>query len=65
MRRLKKELWPYKVTVENYTNELETWLGENMGAFREKWNAVYEHDRSDYYFREQQDATWFALKWTQ
>jgi hypothetical protein len=64
MRRLKKELWPYKVTVENYTDELEAWLEENMGVFRKKWNAVYNHDQSDYYFCEQQDAAWFALRWS-
>jgi hypothetical protein len=63
MRILKKELWPYKVTVDNYNNDLETWLGDNMGAFKNRWNAVYNHDRSDYYFRTQEDAVLFSLKW--
>ena len=64
MRILKKELWPHRVTIENYTNGVETWLEENLGTFKDQWNAVYARNKSDYYFRKQQDATWFALKWT-
>ena len=69
MRVLKKELWPYKVTanVDDTTMEIdkvETWLGEHYGEFRIRWNAVYQHNRTDYYFRQGQDATMFALRWS-
>lgn len=69
MRVLKKELWSYKVTanVDDTTMEIdkvETWLGEHYGEFRIRWNAVYQHNRTDYYFRQGQDATMFALRWS-
>lgn len=65
MRVLKKELWPYKVTVDNTTkiHDIETWLGTTYGAFRNRWNVVYQYNGSDYYFRKGPDATMFALRW--
>lgn len=67
MRRLKKELWPYRVKV-NETNTkditpVELWLGETLGTFKGRWNVVYEFNHTDFYFREGKDATLFALKW--
>ena len=69
MRRLKKELWPNKVVVDvddtmMKIDDIELWLGESYGAFRERWNAVYQHNRTDYYFRNEKDAMWFTLKWS-
>jgi hypothetical protein len=68
MRELKKELWPHKVAVNvddtmMEIDKIETWLGEHYGAFKDRWNAVYQHNRTDYYFRSGGDATMFALKW--
>jgi len=68
MRQLKKELWPNKVAVNvDDTNmkidDIETWLGSTYGAFRDRWNAVYQCNRTDYYFRNQKDANWFAMRW--
>jgi hypothetical protein len=69
MRELRKELWPNKVAINvDDTNmkidEIETWLGNTYGAFRERWNAVYQYNRTDYYFRNQKDANWFAMRWS-
>jgi hypothetical protein len=69
MRVLKKELWPYKVTVnvDDTTmkiDKIELWLGKTHGAFRDRWNAVYQHNRTDYYFRQGKDATMFSLMWS-
>jgi hypothetical protein len=68
MRQLKKDLWPYKVAVnvDDTTmtiDEIEIWLGSTYGVFRDRWNAVYQHNRTDYYFRQGTDATMFALRW--
>lgn len=68
MRILKKELWPYKVKVnENeFTTsitEMEIWLGEKLGTFKGRWHIVYQHKHTDFYFKEQGDAVIFALKW--
>ena len=70
MRRLKKELWPHKVAIGvDDTNmkidEIETWLGNTCGAFKNRWNAVYQHNRTDYYFRNGKDAVMFTLRWAQ
>lgn len=64
MRILKKELWPCKVSIpipEN--NQIEVWLDQNLGRFKGRWNVVYNHSTLDYYFRNGQDATLFALRW--
>jgi hypothetical protein len=69
MRQLKKELWPYKVELnidssQPQSREVEIWLGKHYGAFKSRWNAVYQYDRTDYYFTQGRDATMFALRWT-
>jgi hypothetical protein len=73
-RILKKELWPYCVPVEftgdidkNFINvdidKMERWLSNLLGPFKEQWNIVYLHNRTDFYFRNEQDAVFFSLKW--
>lgn len=68
MRELKKELWPFRVTVNSdYKNDItpiEMWLGEQLGTFKGKWNVVYHHNETHFYFRSGEDATLFALRWT-
>jgi len=69
MRVLKKEIWPHKVAVNvddtmMKIDEIEAWLGEHYGAFKSGWNAVYHYNSTDYYFRQGQDAAFFALRWS-
>lgn len=69
MRVLKKELWPYKIVLDDDEHsdsieQVERWLGEHVGAFRERWNTVYLFDETHFYFRNQRDAAWFALRWS-
>jgi len=68
MRELRKELWPYKVKVnENeFTTsitEMEIWLGEKLGTFKGRWNVVYWSNETYFYFRKQEDAVIFSLRW--
>ena len=69
MRMLKKDLWPYKVKVHEDESsisitEREIWLGKQLGTFKNRWNVVYHHNVTYFYFRSSQDATLFALKWS-
>ena len=68
MRELNHKLWPYKVSlntdIKNDVAPVEYWLIEQTGKFRERWNVVYLHNRTDYYFKSGEDATYFALKWS-
>ncbi len=66
MRRLKKELWPAKVTIDNreIAEQVELWLGNSFGAFKDRWNVVYHFEKTDYYFRNDKDALMFSLKWS-
>ncbi len=69
MRVLKKELCPAKILIpkdefDGYHYYIETWLGENMGAFKGRWNMVPTMKGVHYYFRNTKDATMFALKWS-
>lgn len=65
MRRLKKELWPVMITVDRpeIIYDIEIWLGETLGAVTHRWNVVYKHNATDFYFKNQEDATMFALRW--
>ncbi len=68
MRVLKKELWPRRVNLDvddtkMKIDSVELWLDQRVGGFKIKWNAVYKHDNTDYYFKEGKDATMFALRW--
>jgi hypothetical protein len=68
MRILKKELWPCCVAIDTDSDgyiEIETWLEENLGCITDQWNVVYQYNnKSDFYFREAQEATMFALRWS-
>jgi len=68
MRELKKELWPYKVKVletefDSSITDIEIWLGKQLGTFKNRWNVVYHHNKTYFYFRKSEDATLFALRW--
>ena len=67
MRELKKELWPYRVVVNNDTKNditpMELWLGEQLGTFKGRWNVVYQYNETHFYFKQGKDATFFALRW--
>jgi hypothetical protein len=70
MRVLKKELWPSRIRIakdecDDAHYDIETWLGENMGAFKDRWNTVpFGSQGVHYYFRNERDATMFALRWS-
>lgn len=68
MRRLKKELWPHCVPLNNDHRDqitaVEIWLGQQFGTYRGRWNVVYQFNRTDFYFKNTTDATLFALKWS-
>lgn len=68
MRELRKELWPYKVKVNDNeftvsVTEMELWLGKQLGTFRGRWNVVYEPNCTYFYFHKQEDAVIFSLRW--
>lgn len=65
MRELKKELWPYKVMLDkpDSVTEIEVWLGSQLGTFKGRWNVVYQHNKTYFYFRNQADAVIFSLRW--
>lgn len=67
MRELKKELWPHKVVLnsdwKDEITKVEIWLGQQLGTFKGRWTVVYQYNRTDFYFRNEQDATLFALRW--
>ena len=66
-RELKRELWPHKVTINTTglkdVGAAEEWLGSQLGAFKGQWNVVYRYNKTDFYFKENSNATMFALKW--
>lgn len=66
MRVLKKDLWPASINIKsaNRQDEIEEWLGKNFGAFKDRWNYVPRYNGIDYYFRNNKDATMFALRWS-
>jgi hypothetical protein len=69
VRKLKRELWPHMVKLEktdseqHNVTEMELWLGETLGTFRGRWNVVYNHNSTDFYFKNERDTILFALRW--
>jgi hypothetical protein len=68
MRHLKKDLWPHCVDIdyEYGDGKLTTivpWLDETVGKRTERWYVVYRARTARYYFREEKDAAFFALRW--
>jgi hypothetical protein len=69
MRHLKRALWPHYVDIDfEYGDEKLTtilpWLQETFGTSQsESWNVVYRARTARYYFREEKDAAFFALRW--
>jgi hypothetical protein len=69
MRELKRDLWPHRVTLHQIETDVsmytvEKWVGERLGIFKDQWNMVYQHNRTDFYFKQASDATLFSLKWS-
>jgi len=68
MRQLKKEIWPFRIKVgsdwKKDITPIEIWLGKELGTFKGRWNVVYQHNETHFYFRNQRDATMFALRWS-
>jgi len=58
MRVLNKKYWPYHVTVNNNTGELERWCYENLKSAN--WRNVGQY----FAFKRGADATMFSLKWS-
>lgn len=68
MRVLKKEMWPVKVKIhliydDPGHDDIYRWLEETLGPQREKWVQIVGYRTVDYYFRNDKDANWFALRW--
>ena len=66
MRVLKRSIWPYQVTI-NPNSELsqEKWLTQHMGKIRGRWMVFgYGINKISYYFRNEEDAIQFALRWS-
>ncbi len=68
MRVLKKELWPCRVKVNpehaGNTTPVELCLGNQFGTYKGRWNVVHQSQDTYFYFRNQKDANWFALRWS-
>jgi hypothetical protein len=70
VRKLKRELWPHMVKLDiqdskqHNITEMELWLGATLGTFRGRWNVVYNYNSTDFYFKNEHDATLFALRWS-
>ena len=68
MRELKHKLWPYKVRIDSDNlrdiTPIETWLGEEYGVFKGRWNVIYRYNCTDFYFKLGDDAVFFKLKWS-
>lgn len=66
MRELKKAIWPHKVTIKTSDGGIgaEIWLGETMGIYHGRWNFILRYAGGDFYFKDGEDATLFALRWS-
>jgi hypothetical protein len=63
---------PYTIAVDPAANiteesELFDWVQLNIGKYGPEWEVSYDQDieRTVYYFRTEQQALLFALRWAQ
>ena len=67
IRYLKKELWRYRTKLnDDHCHDItavEIWLGDKFGTFKGRWNVVYTHDSTYFYFKRESDQLVFALRW--
>jgi hypothetical protein len=55
MRKLKKSIWPHKVTIKDKSRfgehkvveQAEIWLGKTMGIYKGRWNYIYRYNETD------------------
>lgn len=66
MRKLKKSIWPHKVTIKDKTGDgginAAIWLNQ-MGIYKGRWNFIILFGSVEFYFKDGKDATLFALRW--
>lgn len=67
MRQLKRQNWPYKVTiVPPDDNSIEKWFEDKKDVLCGLWRSIYRYhnNKVDYYFTNGNDATMFSLRWS-
>ena len=65
MRKLKKSIWPHKVTIKTGDGGIDAaiWLNQ-MGIKGRRWNFILLFGSVEFYFKDGEDATLFALRWS-
>lgn len=71
MRELNRRTWPYQVVINDSVydcadkfRDIGLWLGPNIGSYRKHWHMTATSRSTKYYFKNGQDATLFALRWS-
>lgn len=68
MRVLKKSLWPHCVVIDKPSDtlnltEMEIWLGNQFKTYYKRWYIVQGFRHTEFYFKTEKDAHWFAMRW--
>jgi hypothetical protein len=68
MRVLKKEIWPYMITLNTEKSDpefwlIENWIKDNIGQMFMNWCILHRSRSTDFYFKNPADATAFVLRW--
>lgn len=70
MRHLDRKKWPHLVEF-SYVNDMQThqdalsWIIENYGPDikNQRWYAICGHKKTYVYFKHEDDAVYFKLRW--
>lgn len=69
MRRLKRDIWPYSITLYNPDNrialgDIHKWCTETQGyRFKDWYSYLINTDQVIYAFKSESDLLVFKLKW--
>ncbi len=68
MRVLNKKYWPHLVVIDKPSDtlnltEIEIWLGNQFKTYHKRWYIVQGFRHTEFYFKTEKDANWFALRW--
>lgn len=64
MRRLNQRYWPHRVEIRSQINMAQILRGMDYGTIGQDWTKIDHSQGTDFYFRNQGDATMFALRWS-
>jgi hypothetical protein len=65
VRKLKKEVWPFQITIKTTNEGIDKWCEENLGKRFQEWYGYYTtHEERIFAFKDEATLLVFKLRWS-